>query len=152
MSTALVLGFNLVATAPSLTVAMGGWSLIGFASTFLIGTYNERPTVRNNATFAFACYQISDFAMLMAVAFSGFGESHPLVAAGLLASALLKSSQFPMTSLFARSMEGPTPASALGYAGKKGRLKICIFIFISFPRAFCSRGGGIVDKHSSTLV
>jgi hypothetical protein len=33
------------------------------------------------------------------------------VAAGLLVAAILKSSQFPLTSLFARSMEGPTPAS-----------------------------------------
>jgi len=39
------------------------------------------------------------------------------VAGGLLIAALLKSSQWPLTSLFVRSMEGPTPASALGYAG-----------------------------------
>jgi hypothetical protein len=46
----LNLGFSLVATAPSLAHAGVGWSLFGFASTFLIATYPERPTVINNAT------------------------------------------------------------------------------------------------------
>jgi hypothetical protein len=42
----------------------------------------------------------------------------PAIAAGaLLLAAFFKSSQFPMTGIFARSMEGPTPASALGYGG-----------------------------------
>jgi NADH:ubiquinone oxidoreductase subunit 5 (subunit L)/multisubunit Na+/H+ antiporter MnhA subunit len=120
----LVLGFNLVATAPSLYYALAGWSLFGFSSTFLIGAYNDRPTVRNNATFAFAAYRISDFALLIAATFSATGnimvgifESDSLVAACLILAALFKSSQFPLIGLFARSMEGPTPASALGYAG-----------------------------------
>jgi NADH:ubiquinone oxidoreductase subunit 5 (subunit L)/multisubunit Na+/H+ antiporter MnhA subunit len=56
LSTCLLLGFNIVATAPSLYVLLGGWTLIGFSSTFLIGSYNERSTVRNNATFAFTVY------------------------------------------------------------------------------------------------
>lgn len=115
----LVLGFNLVATAPTLEIALGGWSLFGFASTFLIGAYNERPTVRNNAIFAFAAYAISDFALLLAATFHELNghENQSIVAAGLLLAAIFKSSQFPLTSLFVRSMEGPTPASALGYAG-----------------------------------
>ncbi len=124
----LLLGFNLVATAPNLEQALAGWSLFGFASTFLIGAYNDRPTVRNNATFAFTAYRLSDIALLVAATFSAehfahgggeiVGAEHTeLVAGGLLVAALLKSSQFPLTALFARSMEGPTPASALGYAG-----------------------------------
>ena len=127
----LLLGFNLVATAPTLAHALAGWGLFGFSSTFLIGAYNDRPTVRNNATYAFAAYRISDFAMLVAAAFSahhldpGF-ESHPLVAAGLLLAALLKSSQFPLTPLFVRSMEGPTPASALGYAGLSAHVGVVL--------------------------
>ena len=106
----------------------GGWSLIGLASTFLIGTYNHRVTVRNNAVFAFASYQLSDLSMICALAFSSgaLNETHPLVAAGLVISALLKSSQFPMSSLFARSMEGPTPASALGYAGLSAHVGVVL--------------------------
>lgn len=128
----LLLGFNLVATAPTLVHAVAGWSLFGFASTFLIGAYNDRPTVRNNATFAFAAYKISDFAMLVAAAFSAHhvaagGTAHPeLVATGLLVAAMFKSSQFPLAALFLRSMEGPTPASALGYAGLSAHVGIIL--------------------------
>eukprot|EP01094_Clydonella_sp_ATCC50884_P027385 TRINITY_DN7846_c0_g1_i1.p1 TRINITY_DN7846_c0_g1~~TRINITY_DN7846_c0_g1_i1.p1 ORF type:complete len:759 (-),score=243.39 TRINITY_DN7846_c0_g1_i1:257-2503(-) len=130
---ALLLGFNVVATAPSLFVAMHGWSLFGFASTFLIGAYNDRPTVRNNATFAFAAYRISDFAMLTAAALAPHAadaalvSEHPqVVAAALLLAALFKSSQIPLTSLFVRSMEGPTPASALGYAGLSAHVGVVL--------------------------
>jgi uncharacterized protein YbcC (UPF0753/DUF2309 family) len=75
LSVGLTLGFNLVATAPTLLQALAGWSLFGFASTFLIGAYNDRPTVRNNATFAFAAYELSDFAFLCGIAFAGFHAS-----------------------------------------------------------------------------
>jgi hypothetical protein len=134
LSTGLLLGFNLVATAPSLAHALAGWSLFGFSSTFLIGAYNDRPTVRNNATFAFAVYRLSDFALLTAATFAPHlsggienGVEHPeLVAAGLIVAALFKSSQIPLTSLFMRSMEGPTPASALGYAGLSAHVGIVL--------------------------
>lgn len=132
LSVGLTLGFNLVATAPTLPHALAGWSLFGYASTFLIGAYNERPTVRNNATFAFAAYELSDFAFLCAIAYAGvhasFGgtEHHNLACAGLLLAALLKSSQFPLVGLFARSMEGPTPASALGYAGLSAHVGVVL--------------------------
>jgi Na+-translocating membrane potential-generating system (MpsB)/Proton-conducting membrane transporter len=123
LSAGLLLGFNMVATAPDLEHLITGWGLFGFTSTFLIASYNDRPSVRNNATFAFAAYRVSDFALISALAFSGpsaVAEGHAdpaLVASCLLLAALFKSSQFPLTTLFARSMEGPTPTSALGYAG-----------------------------------
>jgi len=110
----LLLGVNLVATAPTLGHAMVGWSLFSFASTFLIGAYNDRSTVRNNATFEFAAYRISDFALLVAATFAH--QNHALATAGLILAAFFKSSQFPLTSLFVRSMEEPTLASALTMA------------------------------------
>ncbi len=125
-------GFNLVALAEDLEHALIGWSLFGFASTFLIGAYNDRPTVRNNATYAFAAYQVSDMALLGALAFSQPDLSwfylqveteEAMVAGCLMLAALFKSSQLPLTSLFVRSMEGPTPASALGYAVRRGEKK-----------------------------
>ncbi|KAI9028762.1 hypothetical protein DFJ74DRAFT_641843 [Hyaloraphidium curvatum] len=127
LSAALLLGFNMVATAPSLEHTMLGWSLFGFASTFLIGSYNDRPTVRNNATFAFAAYRISDFALLTAATFAATGHQNlAVVSAGLLVAALWKSSQFPLTGLFVRSMEGPTPTSALGYAGLSAHVGVVL--------------------------
>jgi len=123
LSSGLLLGFNYIALAPSLEDLVEGWAMFGLASAFLIGTYNDRVTVQSNALFAFASYRLADFALLVSVAFGGKeaiqgGHYRPgLAAAGVILAAMLKSSQFPLTSLFSRSMEGPTPTSALGYAG-----------------------------------
>merc|ERR1719482_2069326 len=103
LSAVMLLGFNLVATAPTLEHSFKGWVLLGFASTFLIGTYNERPTVLDNATFVFFIYQLSESGLLVATQFESTDSK--LVASGLLLSALLKSSQFPFTNMFSRSME-----------------------------------------------
>ena len=140
LSVGLLLGFNLVALAPNLEHAMAGWGLFGFASTFLIGAYNDRPTVRNNATFAFAAYRISDLAMLVATTFTehhitGY-ETSPIATGALLLAAFFKSSQFPLTVLFIRSMEGPTPASALGYAGLSAHVGV-VLLTSTMPIWFC---------------
>jgi len=126
LSVSLLLGFNLVSTATTLEQIMLGWSLFGFASTFLIGAYNDRPTVRNNATYAFAAYRISDMALLVATALTAHHIGPAYAAGALLLAALFKSSQFPLTSLFVRSMEGPTPASALGYAGLSAHVGVVL--------------------------
>jgi uncharacterized protein len=158
----LVLGFNLVSTAPTLEHALVGWSLFGFASTFLIGAYNDRPTVKNNATFAFAAYRISDMAMLVAAALTAHAGPevvhNPIVAGALLLAALFKSSQFPLTSLFVRSMEGPTPASALGYAGLSAHVGVVLLastVSLWYPfewaRAVLACVGLVTAVHS-TLV
>lgn len=121
VSAFMVTGFNLVAAAPDIEGALLGWTLIGYSSTFLIGGFNDRPTARDNAAFAFGVYQISDAALLMAAAFStGAAADDPgsqgIVALGLIIAASIKASQFPLSGLFLRSMEGATPNSALGYA------------------------------------
>jgi uncharacterized protein YbcC (UPF0753/DUF2309 family) len=132
LSSGLLLGFNLVATAPTLEQTVAGWGLFGFASAFLIGSYNDRASVRNNALFAFAAYRVSDFALLTAMVFASphaaeAGHSNPeLVAGCLLLAAMFKSSQIPLTALFARSMEGPTPTSALGYAGLSAHVGVVL--------------------------
>lgn len=128
LSAGLQAGFNIVATAPTLEHALAGWTLSGFSSAFLIGAFNDRPTARDNATYAFAAYQLSDCAVLAAAAFSahhsqlalvaGAQDHHAaLTASGLILAALIKSSQFPLTNLFTRSMEGASPTTAIGYAG-----------------------------------
>merc|ERR1719331_3355960 len=78
LSVALLLGFNLASTAPTLTHTSAGWSLFGFASTFLIGMYNDRPTVRQNATFAFVNYRLSDLALLTAATFTATQAAFPV--------------------------------------------------------------------------
>lgn len=164
LTVTLLLGFNMVATAPSIEVAMMGWSIFGYASTFLIGAYNERPSVRNNATFAFAAYKISDYALLAATAFSaeaaitGVHDRLPLAAGALLLAALYKSSQFPLTPLFVRSMEGPTPTSAIGYAGLSAHMGVIMlaatsYLWMPYELArFAIAGIGIYTALYSTLV
>lgn len=115
LSATMLTGFNLIAVAPTLKTAVIGWNFLSFSSTFLIGVYNDRPTARENATFAFVAYAITDCAMLVAAAFAHSEKREGLVAVGLLVAAMLKSSQFPLTNLLTRSMEGPMPCSALGY-------------------------------------
>ena len=119
-SAIMLLGFNIVASAPNLEDVAIGWTIIGYASTFLIGGFNDRPTARDNAAYAFLLYQISDAALLLAIAFgaqAGADAQPEIAAAGLVVAALIKSSQFPFSGLFVRSMEGASPNSALGYAG-----------------------------------
>jgi NADH:ubiquinone oxidoreductase subunit 5 (subunit L)/multisubunit Na+/H+ antiporter MnhA subunit len=134
-----VIGFDLVAVGASLDIVLGGWELVGLASTFLIGFYGDRSSARRNAVFAFAVYRVADIGLLFAAIAlhhdRGTLSLHALpmptphtwvFAGGLLIAAACKSSQFPFTSLFARSMEGPTPTSALGYAGLSAHIGIVL--------------------------
>lgn len=89
----------------------------------------------SHAAFAFAVYRISDFALLTASVFTiaaphaasvAVAGHETLVAMCLLLAAAFKSSQFPLTGLFVRSMEGPTPTSALGYAGLSAHVGVVL--------------------------
>jgi hypothetical protein len=117
----MLVGFNLVAvSAPTgdLKYSAIGWSLLSFSSVFLIGAWNDRPTARENATFIYMIYAVTDGAMLVAWAFSHSKQPIHTKVAGccLLLASILKCSQFPVSNLFARCMEGASPSSALGYA------------------------------------
>ena len=59
VSASMLFGFNLVVSAPGLEDALLGWSIMGLSSTFLIGGFNDRPTARDNAAFAYSVYKIS---------------------------------------------------------------------------------------------
>ena len=133
-SSLMLLGFNIVVSAPSLEDVAIGWTLIGYASTFLIGGFNDRPTARDNAAYAFLLYQISDAALLLAIAFGaqvGVGARPELAAAGLITAACIKSSQWPFSGLFMRSMEGASPNSALGYAGISAHAGVVLLVATS---------------------
>lgn len=117
LAAVMLASFIVVATAPNLQVCALGWTVLAFATTFLIGAYNDRPTARENATFVFFLYQLSDSGLLVAVSLYVLNRSeHWGVATGLLLSAFTKASQFPGTNLFARSMESASPSSALADA------------------------------------
>eukprot|EP00445_Apocalathium_hangoei_P001187 CAMPEP_0203860318 /NCGR_PEP_ID=MMETSP0359-20131031/12353_1 /ASSEMBLY_ACC=CAM_ASM_000338 /TAXON_ID=268821 /ORGANISM="Scrippsiella Hangoei, Strain SHTV-5" /LENGTH=1351 /DNA_ID=CAMNT_0050777367 /DNA_START=153 /DNA_END=4208 /DNA_ORIENTATION=- len=121
LAAGMLVGLHLVVAAPSLGVKVGGWSLQGLCSTFLIGAYNDRPTARNNATYVFMVYQFSDtFLLIASVArhacaahFSEDCAAARMVALSLIAAAVFKTSQFPVINVFIRSMEATTPSSAM---------------------------------------
>ena len=159
LSSGLLVGFNLVAMAPSVEKMLRGWSTIGLSSTFLIGAFNDRPTARDNATFAFVVYQLSDCALLVAAALAGVPGSEGLTAAGLLIAALFKSSQFPLTGLFTRSMEGVSPNSALGYAGLSAHAGIVLlsstkplWYGIAWARATVVAIGALTATHAGIVA
>lgn len=124
----MLFAFNWVSTSFDPMIMSAGYTLLGMASTFLVGTYNERQSVRINASFVFLMYKAGDLCMLFgAASFHNLGvrttndltsvdlrsDSAAFSALALLGGAFFKSSQFPLTGLLAMSMEGPTPATAL---------------------------------------
>ena len=163
VSALMVLGFNLVAVAPTLENVAIGWTLIGYCSTFLIGGFNDRPTARDNAAYAFLIYQLSDAALLTAIAFSAESEmssANPeLAAAGLIVASCLKASQFPFSGLFLRSMEGATPNSALGYAALSAHVPIVLlaqtmpmWFEFEWARLLLATIGGITAVQSTVIA
>lgn len=160
-SAAMVLGFNMVATAPTLQAAALGWTLIGYCSTFLIGGFNDRPTARDNAAYAFLIYQLSDAALLSAIAFGPQNDvTNPeLAALGLVLAATMKASQFPVSGLFLRSMEGATPTSALGYAALSAHVPVVLlaqtmpmWFEYDWARLLLAAIGGITAVQSTIIA
>jgi len=159
LTAALLLGFNAVALAPNLEALRWGWTVVGFASVLLIASYNERPTVRTNATFVFAAYHLSDASLLIATALAASGGNSNVVAGCIVAAALLKSSQFPLTNLLVRSMEGPTPASALGYGALSAHLGLVLLTCTTslwfehgWARVLIAAVGAYTALHSSLVA
>lgn len=81
-----------------------------------------------------------------------------VAASGICLAAFFKSSQWPLTQLLARSMEGPTPSSAMGYGGLSAHIGI-VFLANTMPLWYPYEfwqgvviGGGLVTTLFSTLV
>ncbi|MGD8932011.1 MAG: proton-conducting transporter membrane subunit, partial [Chromatiales bacterium] len=128
-------------TSAMLLIVMGGnpalvfigWELAGVSSYLLIGYAVERNTAANNATRAFVTNRIGDagFVLGLFMAFAWVGNLEwpvllasatalPTLASGLLGlgfllAALAKSALVPFSPWIARSLEGPTPSSAVFY-------------------------------------
>jgi hypothetical protein len=157
-SASMYAGFSLVATAPSLHHMIPGWGIISFSSAFLIAAYNERPTACENATWAFGLYKLSGCLFLLAATFSKVPGYEAFVAVCLMIPAFIKSSQFPFTNLFMRSMEGPSPTSAIGYAGLSAHVGVVVLtntmsFWFQFTWARCVVAAvGIITTIVSGLV
>lgn len=110
-----------------------GWELAGLSSYLLIAYAYDRPVASTNATRVFVTNRIGDAGFILGIGLSyawlestnwqdlnasvadlSKGEAAALGLCFTIA-ALVKSAQLPFTPWLARSMEGPTPSSAVFY-------------------------------------
>jgi hypothetical protein len=112
-------------------LTFAGWEVTGLCSYLLIAYFYDRHTAASNATNVFVTNRIGDAAFLLgtllAFMWAGSLEWSAMAAApldgvrtGLIAAcfavaALCKAAQIPFSPWLTRSMEGPTPSSALFY-------------------------------------
>ena len=93
-----------------------GWELVGLASFFLIGFYQNNARSLENSLIALANYKMCDIFFIMAI-FLENGHNETLAGACLIIATLAKSAQFPFSSWLYRALEGPTPSSTVFYGG-----------------------------------
>jgi len=117
----------------SLVLLFAAWELVGFASYLLIGFHHDEPGAPKAAAKAFLMTRIGDVGLLLgwllALAATGTTDIQALVGAAengqhaaapitlmaflVLAGAVGKSAQLPLTGWLPDAMIGPTPVSAL---------------------------------------
>jgi NADH-quinone oxidoreductase subunit L len=124
-------GLVIIGLAANFETLFAGWEVFGIASFLLIAFYYKNPIAVRNAVIVYSVYRFSDIGLL-ATALLGqtvfdFSNIHNQVANiqglsvalpigfFLLLSAAGKSAQFPFSFWISRSMEGPTPSSAIFY-------------------------------------
>jgi NAD(P)H-quinone oxidoreductase subunit 5 len=133
-------GALLVLCAASFDLLLAGWELVGLSSVLLVGFFRERVQPVVNGVRVFAAYRLSDLGLLLGIfAMHVLGKTAELdgllrgdwpeqtstlsheaafvVGAFLAIAAAGKSAQLPFSGWLPRSMEGPTPSSALFYGG-----------------------------------
>lgn len=125
-------GIQLVLLAGSGLLAFVGWEMCGVSSFLLIGYAWHRPVATGNALFAFVTNRAGDAGFLLALglaaAWLGSFEwtalsratqisvvNDRLLVIGFVIAAMAKSAQVPFSSWLTRSLEGPTPSSAIFY-------------------------------------
>lgn len=130
------IGMLLIGMAGSTTLLFAGWEFVGVSSALLVAFFQERTAPLGNALRVFGVYRLSDAAMLSAatvahgtvgstsldVLFFGGGGDFLLstgtataIAVLLVVAAAGKCAQLPFSGWLPRSMEGPTPSSAVFY-------------------------------------
>lgn len=122
---------DLVALADTLDVLFIGWELLGLCSFLLIAFFHERDETVERGLRAIFSYRTADLGLLLTLillhaahapdALGGppalTGPTATLAGLLLLWTAAGKSGLAPFSAWLARSTEGPTPSTALFYAG-----------------------------------
>ena len=127
-----------------------GWELLGLSSVLLIAFYEHRTSVLKNSLRILVIYKISDLIFYSVLIYSlAHGITNYTAidnfysVALILLACLIKSSIFPLFWL-PRTMEGPTPSSAIFYGGLATHIPIFVLLnvwevkFLSQHPALCS--------------
>ena len=149
-------GYSITVLSGNFETLFLGWEILGISSFLLISFYRERYLPVKNAIKVFSIYRIGDVGILLAMWMSHHLwhenitflklnnyelvhehlQNHSwigvFISLMILISAAAKSAQFPFSSWLPRSMEGPTPSSAIFY----GSLSVHIGVFLllrTFP-------------------
>ncbi|MEO5363065.1 MAG: hypothetical protein H7838_05515 [Magnetococcus sp. DMHC-8] len=114
-------------------LAFVGWEMMGLTSYLLIGYAVERSTATRHATRVLVTNRLGDagFTVALLLSFTWLGGSEwtdirggfalldsfqmGILLGGFVLAALVKSAQVPFAAWLGRSLEGPTPSSALFY-------------------------------------
>lgn len=122
---------DLIALAADLDILFVGWELLGLCSFLLVAFFHQRQETVLRAKRTIFSYRVADLGLLLAlvlahaartpVALGPSGGGAPALATAtgllLLLTATGKSGLPPFSRWLSRSVEGPTPSSALFYAG-----------------------------------
>ncbi len=96
---------------------LAAWEILGICSVLLIGLYFERPEPVRNALRVWCFYQFCDLFFILFFFFLRAEPHSSYLGIFLILSILAKSGVPPFCYAVARSIEGPTPSSALFYTG-----------------------------------
>lgn len=110
------LGILICGFSTNLETFFVGWEMVGLASFFLIGFYQNNVRSLENSLIALANYKMCDIFFVLAIFFEE-AKQHEWAGLSLILATLAKSAQFPFSSWLYRALEGPTPSSTVFYGG-----------------------------------